>query len=130
MQLMLDRWEWEGLAVESMRSSARAVTARSAEEADGGEADMVALCREAEGLANHMLAAEGGAGADAWSEVAAIVEMVAARPARAPAGLIAKINLWRILAPDDVFAPDQQSLDEQLLVSIMADAARVRALNA
>lgn len=116
--------------MESLRNSQSKIPPPISAKEPDGEADMVALCRAVGELANRALAAEGGWDAGGWPEIHAALAMVAARPARAPAGLAAKINLWRILAPSDVFAPDRQSLDEQLLVSIVADAARVRALNA
>ena len=90
------------------------------------DATIVALCDGAVALINLANAAGDQAECDPWTDVADIVASVARHPAAASAALTAKINLWRALAPEDLFDPERQSLDERLLVSIIDDAAGAR----
>lgn len=112
------------------RSQIVAITGEvRSDDENNSDATIVALCSGAAALISLVNAAGDYVERDAWTDVSAVVATVARHPAAAPAALAAKINLWRALAPEDLFDPGQQSLDEQLLVSIIGDAARARALD-
>jgi hypothetical protein len=105
--------------MEGRLPTADAAVERAVATEGSNDAVLAALCGEAISALHQ----------ERWAEAAVAVDAVAREPARSPAMLTAKINLWRVLAPEDLFDPERQTLDERLLASIVADASRAKSFD-
>jgi hypothetical protein len=62
---------------------------------------------------------------DLWNHLHEISYRLTTIPAANMADVRAKIRLWRILAPESAFDEEEQTPDEALLCSIIADVERL-----
>ncbi len=62
-----------------------------------------------------------------WENLRQIALILSHRQTTGLADLCAKIKAWRVLAPETLFDEDEQTADEALLCSIIADIERMAA---
>lgn len=64
---------------------------------------------------------------DLWDELAALGLELTRKPAATLDQIVAKVKVWRALAPDDLMDGEQAPLDARIVVSIMDDIERLQA---
>lgn len=62
-----------------------------------------------------------------WLEIARFSGLLAQMRAQSLHDLAAKIEAWKLIAPESLFNEEEQSVDESLLVSIIDDTLRLTA---